>query len=109
MPGKVGGARLGAGRKDGAKARANPEQKATLSELAREHTATALETLVYVMKNSESDSNRVAASIAILDRAYGRPPQAVMHSGADGGAIKTEDVTTPERRRAALALLLAQH
>jgi hypothetical protein len=108
MPGKVGGARPGAGRKDGAKARANPEQKATLSELARMHTVEALETLVHIAKNSESDSARVAAANAILDRAYGRRPQAVLHSGPDGGAIQTEDVTTPERRRAALALLLAQ-
>jgi hypothetical protein len=33
-----------------------------------------------VATNSDSDSARVAASIALLDRAYGRPRQALEHS-----------------------------
>jgi phage terminase small subunit len=55
-----------------------------LSELARQHTAAALGVLVDVAKQSESDSARVAAANAILDRGYGKPSQAVKHTGAIG-------------------------
>jgi len=44
-----------------------------LSELAREYTNDALDTLVDVMQSSQSDSARIAAATAILDRGYGRP------------------------------------
>jgi phage terminase small subunit len=40
--------------------------------------------LVSVAKKSESDSARVAAANAILDRGYGKPRQAVEHSGSIG-------------------------
>jgi hypothetical protein len=106
---KRGGSRPGAGRKVGSKARATLPQKITFSDLAREHAPAALHTLVAIMKDDgSSESARVAAANVILDRAYGKPPQAMTHSGPDGSPIQTEDVTTPERRRAALALLLAQ-
>ena len=41
--------------------------------MAREHTNDALDTLVDVMQSSQSDSARIAAANAILDRGYGRP------------------------------------
>lgn len=70
-----GGARDGAGRPPGTPNKATVEQKATLSDLAREHTDLALSTLVEVAQTG-SDSARVAAANALLDRAYGKPVQA---------------------------------
>ena len=90
---KRGGARQGAGRPKGRVSRATPSQKATLSELARKHTATALQVLVDVAKKGESESARVAAANAILDRGYGKPRQALEHSGPNGGPIPTVDLT----------------
>ena len=68
-----GGMREGSGRPSGAVNRATSELKLNLSELAREYTNDALDTLVDVMQSSQSDSARIAAATAILDRGYGRP------------------------------------
>lgn len=81
---KRGGRREGAGRPAGRRNTATRTQKATLTELARAHTATALSVLVKVAKDGESESARVSAANAILDRAYGKPSQAVKHSGSVG-------------------------
>jgi hypothetical protein len=48
--------------------------------LAREHSAAAIERLVDLMGNSLSDAVRLAAANSILDRALGRPRQAVAAS-----------------------------
>lgn len=85
MTTKHGGRRQGAGRPTGARTRATAERKAALSDLAKAHTAIALKTLVDVCKSDkESGSARVAAANALLDRAYGKPTQAVQHTGAIG-------------------------
>jgi hypothetical protein len=93
MKSNRGGSRPGAGRPQGGKSRATKQAKATLSELARAHTATALGVLVDVAKKGESESARVAAANAILDRAYGKPSQSHQHSGPNGGPIPTVDLT----------------
>ena len=50
--------------------------------LARTYTKAAIETLVGIMQDEQAPKPaRVAAASAILDRGYGRPPQAVEHSG----------------------------
>lgn len=84
---KRGGARPGSGRKKGSIDRATAAQKGTLEELARRHTTTALQTLVRVATSSESDSAAVTAASVLLDRGYGKPRQAVEHTGANGGPI----------------------
>ena len=68
-----GGMREGSGRPEGAVNKATKELKLNLSELAREYTQDALSALVGVMNTSPSDSARIAAATAILDRGYGRP------------------------------------
>ena len=68
-----GGMREGSGRPAGAVNKATSELKLSLSELAREYTNDALDTLIDVMQSSQSDSARIAAATAILDRGYGRP------------------------------------
>lgn len=105
---KRGGKRTGAGRKPGSPSRATRAQKATLSELARAHTATALATLVKVMRTGESDASKVAAANSILDRGYGKPRQSVEHSGAGGGPIQMVDLTKlSDEQLAALEPVLA--
>ena len=71
-----GGMRKGSGRPAGAVNKATSELKLNLSELAREYTNDALDTLVDVMKSGQSESARIAAATAILDRGYGRPTKA---------------------------------
>lgn len=83
-----GGKRPGAGRKQGSKSRATAEQIGTLSELARAHTALALNVLVQIAQSGESEAARVSAANAILDRGYGKPAQALEHSGPDGGPVQ---------------------
>jgi hypothetical protein len=88
-----GGKRSGAGRPSGARSKATVAHKATLSDLARKHTAVALKALVDVATKSESDSARVAAANALLDRAYGKPSQSHELTGSNGGPIQTVDLT----------------
>ena len=71
-----GGMREGSGRPARAANKATSELKLNLSELAREYTNDALDALVEVMQLSQSDSARIAAATAILDRGYGRPTTA---------------------------------
>ncbi len=94
-----GGKRPGAGRPKGSADRATVEQKATLEELARSHTETAMNVLVKVAKTSESDAARVSAASVILDRGYGKARQAVEHTGKDGGPIETVDLSDTEAAR----------
>jgi len=75
-----GGMREGSGRPVGAGNKATSELKLNLSELAREYTIDALDALVDVMKSGKSDSARIAAATAILDRGYGRPTTAQVNN-----------------------------
>ena len=93
MPTKRGGKRLGAGRPKGRKDKATVAQLATLEELAKAHTETALNTLVRIAKKGESEAAQVSAANALLDRGYGRPKQAMEHTGKDGGPIETKEVS----------------
>lgn len=54
------------------------EERMSLSQLARRHTVAAVETVLGVMNNEEaSDRDRISAANIILDRAWGKPLQAV--------------------------------
>ena len=66
-----GGARPGAGRPEGARNKVTIE----LQEAAQAYTVEALETLHKVCTKGESESARVAAACALLDRAHGKPRQ----------------------------------
>lgn len=88
-----GGKRPGAGRPKGSKDKATKEAGAQLSELARQHTADALQTLVEVCNNKRAtDSARITAAAAILDRGYGKPPQAVLHQGDKDKPVYAEAI-----------------
>ena len=84
MAGKRGGARPGAGRKPGK----DSPVKLALAEMAKQHAPDALQTLVQICSDSQAPhAARVSAANAILDRGYGKPPQALEHSGPDGGPM----------------------
>lgn len=67
-----GGQRRGAGRPAGTPNKSTKEQGARLSELAKLYTDIAFSTLVDVAMNGSSDTARIAAANAILDRGYGK-------------------------------------
>ena len=76
-----GGARLGAGRKKGMVS----EAKRELAEMAKEHAEAALRTLVEIATGDGAAAARVSAATAILDRAYGKPSQALDLSDSSVG------------------------
>jgi hypothetical protein len=101
-----GGARPGAGRPKGVPDKATAVLKAGLEELARGHTETGLIVVVLLAQASESDSARVAAANALLDRGYGKPRQGVEHSGPNGAEIEVNvNLTTSDRARALAAFV----
>jgi hypothetical protein len=55
---------------------------ADLRSLARSYTDHAINTLAGIAQNGQSEMARVAASCALLDRGWGKPPQA--HTGENG-------------------------
>jgi predicted thioesterase len=76
-----GGKRPGAGRPKGAKQAATAEQVQSIADLARVHSTTALKVLADIALKGDSESARVAAANALLDRGYGKPvaPMEVKH------------------------------
>ena len=74
---KHGGFREGSGRPLGASSKATQEAKARISDIAKEYSQDAIETLVDVMRNGSSDNARIAAATAILDRGYGKPSKEI--------------------------------
>lgn len=68
-----GGKREGAGRPVGSKNRSTPHQNERITELAKTHCELALQVLVDVALNGTTDSARVSAANALLDRVFGRP------------------------------------
>lgn len=78
---KHGGARKGAGRKKGIPDKATRQQHRSLADMAKEYAPGALATLAEIAQRGESESARVSATKELLDRAYGRAPQAVEHTG----------------------------
>jgi hypothetical protein len=57
-----------------------------IPSLARSHTRTAINVLVGIMRCKDATAAaRVTAATAILDRGWGKAPQAM--GGADGGAV----------------------
>jgi hypothetical protein len=60
-----------------------PRELRDVIELARSHSPAAIAALAKIMRDEEAPpAARVGAANAILDRAHGRPPQAIAHLGA---------------------------
>ena len=71
-----GGKRRGAGRPIGSLNQMTSALHAALADAVDAHIETAISALAELAKNGQSEAARVSASVAILDRAYGRPRQA---------------------------------
>ena len=52
-----------------------PKEMAEVLKLARDNGETAIKALVKVATDGKSESARVAAAVALLDRGFGKPPQ----------------------------------
>ncbi len=72
-----------------------------IRSLARSHGATALRVLVGIMRQSKAPpAARIAAAVALLDRGWGKPGQAMELAGPDGGAVQVDVEGARERLRA---------
>jgi Family of unknown function (DUF5681) len=70
-----------------------PKVMAELKELAREHTAEAIQTLASIMSNPKStDAARVAAANALLDRGYGKSPQCLTGESGTSYVVRLPEV-----------------
>lgn len=69
--------------------------------MAREYADVALKALVEIAEGGESEPARVSASAQLLDRGYGRPPQALHHSGPDGGPMQNVVMSLEEAKEEA--------
>lgn len=77
------------GERRGGRVKGTPNKAtAAIKAIAQPYSAKAIETLAQIMKEGESEAARVSAANAILDRAWGKPSQAVHHSDPEGGPIK---------------------
>lgn len=76
-----GGKRPGAGRPAGQPNRDTAARRAALADLLSDHVETAIATLAKIAATGTSESARISAATAILDRTYGRPAQAVDLAG----------------------------
>src|SRR5437763_6447503 len=54
-----------------------PKVVEDIRALAREHSPAALQTLRHIADKGKQESARVAAAVALLDRAYGKPTQPI--------------------------------
>lgn len=101
------------GERRGGRQKGTPNKAtADVKEAARAYTTEAVEELARIMRESESDAARVSAIREILDRAHGKPSQAVAIGGdpnAPPVSTKTEvDVSSlsPEQLRALASVRL---
>lgn len=86
-----------------------PKSDKTLQELAKAHAPEAISTLAAVMVDVKSPpAARVSAATAILDRGYGKPAQAIKHSGAVGAYDPAKLAELSDEELAAFELLLTR-
>lgn len=79
MPG--GGSKPGERR--GGRQKGTPNKiTAEIKALAGVYTQAALDTLAEIMATGQSEAARVSAASELLDRAHGKPRQAIEHSGS---------------------------
>ena len=86
-----GGKREGAGRKKGAVARAKAIEKKNFAVQVREYAPAALKLLADVVEDNEArHSDRISAAKELLDRSYGKAPQALKLGGDEDEPIHME-------------------
>lgn len=79
------------GRPKGSANKRTLTERLTLSQMCKDHSKKAVEVLVEIMNSPEAkDSDRITASIAILDRAYGKPISAVEMVDNEGNSLQPQ-------------------
>jgi hypothetical protein len=78
-------------------------------DLARVHTAEAIETLAAIMRDSEKDLARVAAANALLDRGWGKPGNAGPDDAEKEISGAAETLTAEQVQALARARLAQEH
>jgi len=76
-----------------------------IRDLARRHSLAAIKSLAAIAINGKTEPARVAASKAILERAFGRPPQAATSERGEGPATPEPKVTDRDRAKALVTLI----
>ena len=76
---RIGTGKPGPGRPKGSRNKTTEQLRAA----AQKYTDDALKVLHQIAMRGESDSARVAAASALLDRGWGKPPQALTGDGGD--------------------------
>lgn len=66
------------------------KEQVDLETACKELTPAALDVVVAIMESGDNERNRFAAAQYILDRGWGKPKQALEHSGKDGGPLNIE-------------------
>jgi hypothetical protein len=81
------------------------------SRFIRSHIASGKKpkkALASIAENGVSEAARVSAANSLLDRAYGKPVQAMRHSGPGEGPIETAEITlTPMELARRFAFVMA--
>jgi hypothetical protein len=86
-----------------------PKVVVEVKELAREHAAEAIQTLVSIMNDPKSaPAARVSASNSLLDRGYGKPPQHITsESGTSYVALLPEVAKSTAEWEASVQRMIA--
>lgn len=74
-----------------------PKMPAEMKQLAQSLTVEAIETAAEIMRATDAKrSDRLAACVFLRDTGYGRPAQAIEHSGEIGLAKDASDLSDDE-------------
>jgi hypothetical protein len=69
-----------------------PKEDGAVKELAKEHTALAIETIVHLCEHGKAESTRLAAAVALLDRGWGKPAQSIIGGDEDDPPIRVQKI-----------------
>lgn len=81
VKGRCGGRRPGAGRKPGSRTRATGPDLDTITQMCRKLAPEMIEVLRSIARDPLAGAARATAANSLLDRGFGRAPQAIEHSG----------------------------
>ena len=101
MAGRKKGTQKTGGRRKGTPNRSTVEVRAYAQEFGED----AITMLAQLMYHTDDDRLRVSAAKEILDRGYGKAPQAMAFTGGDSDPIQTEDLSKKETVRLAAYFL----
>lgn len=82
------------GLKTGGRSKGTPNKVTSdVRALAQQYTDVSLKALARIVEKGERETAIVSAANALLDRAHGKPRQALEHTGAGGGPIQHYDLS----------------